>query len=112
MTATADLNKVELSAKITDAAVKTWWDATPALPSGADMSELFAKLLQAAAVAQIAKNNLNTTALTGELLNSYPLPTTGTVETDPVLNIQTFDSTYQLNVISVAGLDTSGASYA
>ncbi|MEH1799394.1 MAG: hypothetical protein V7K64_13570 [Nostoc sp.] len=112
MAATADLTLAEVAAKATDSAVATYITGMDALPTGVALAEFLAKFLQACAVAQVAKNAANTTAVAGELLDSYPLPTTGTVQTDTTLNIQSFSSTYQLNVESIAGLDTSVPSYA
>ncbi|HYX16484.1 MAG TPA: hypothetical protein VE944_19375 [Nostoc sp.] len=112
MAVTADLTLAEVAAKCTDSSVATYVSGMDALPTGVALAEFLAKFLQACAVAQVTKNALNTTATVGELLDSYPLPTTGTVQTDTTLNIQSFDSTYQLNVVSIAGLDTSVPSYA
>lgn len=110
MAAVEDLTKLELIAKITDEDVADFWTSAPALPAGVTLSELLAKTLQAAAVAQIAKNTAAEPAV-GEALNSYPLPTTGTVQTDTESNFQFFNSTYSLNIQSAVGLDTSTPSY-
>jgi hypothetical protein len=110
MAAVPDLTINELVEKITDEAVADWWGAVDALPSGVSLSELLAKTLQAAAVAQIAKNAAAAPEA-GEALNSYPLPTTGTVQTDVENNLQFFESTYTLSVVSNATLDTSVPAY-
>ncbi|MEH2195677.1 MAG: hypothetical protein V7K98_23965 [Nostoc sp.] len=112
MTATADLTLTEVSAKVTDTAVATYISGMDPLPTGVAFSEFLGKIMLAAYRAQVAKNAANTTATTGELLNSYPAPTTGTVQVDVASGIQTFASTYQLNVVSSANLDTTVPSYA
>ncbi|MBW4678403.1 MAG: hypothetical protein KME52_31825 [Desmonostoc geniculatum HA4340-LM1] len=112
MAATADLTLTEISADILDAGVASYVSSMPSLPDGVSTSEFFAKVLQAAAIAQIKKNNANVTATPGERLNAYSLPTTGTVQTDITDNLQFFTSTYQLQIVSVVGLDTSSAAYA
>ncbi|WP_138500961.1 hypothetical protein [Nostoc sp. PA-18-2419] len=112
MAATVDLTLAEIAAKIVDSDVADYVSGMDALPNTATMSEFLAKFLQGAALAQIAKNAANNTAANGELLNAYPLPTTGTVQTNTTSGLQSFASTYQLNVVSAAGLGTSVAAYA
>jgi hypothetical protein len=56
MAATVDLTLAEVQAKITDSALATYVGAMAALPTSVTTSEFIAKFLQAAAVAQVAKN--------------------------------------------------------
>ncbi|MHC5826273.1 MAG: hypothetical protein ACYT04_63055, partial [Nostoc sp.] len=101
MAATADLTIAQVQAKCTVAAVATYLGNMAALPNGVGLSEFLAIVLQSAAVAQIAANAANSDASTaGNALNSYPLPTTGTVQTDAVNNIQYYTSAYGLNIVS------------
>jgi hypothetical protein len=111
MAATADLTLAEVAAKMTDSTLATYVGAMDALPSGVGVSEFLAKFLQAAYVAQEAKNAANTGAVAGELLSSYAPPNTSTVRTDLTNNVQLFDAAYTVNVVSAAGLDTSVPAY-
>lgn len=112
MAATADLTLSEVAAKVTVSAVATYVSAMSALPTGVSLSEFLAIFLQAASVAQVAKNAANSAASTaGNALNAYPLPTTGTVQTDTTNNIQFYTSTYSVNVVSDTSPSTSVAAY-
>ncbi|MEH1765798.1 MAG: hypothetical protein V7K76_26045 [Nostoc sp.] len=112
MAATADLTLSEVAAKTTVSSVATYISAMSALPTGVGLSEFLAVFLQACAVAQVAKNAANSDASTaGNALNAYPLPTTGTVQTDTTNNIQFYTSTYGLNIVSDTTLNTSVPSY-
>ena len=111
MTATADVTLAEVSEKILDATLATYVDGMDALPAGVSFSEFIAKLLQGAALAQIAKNAANNDAEAGELLDSYPLPTTSTVSTDTDSGLQTFTSTYQVTIVSSTDNNTSAPAY-
>lgn len=103
-----DLTFTEISNKITDLDLKTWWFSLPTLPTGIDTAEMFAKLLQAAYLAQIEKNNTTTPLPTaGEALNAYPAPTTGTVQTDATSGIQFFNASYGVNIIAAVDLNTT-----
>lgn len=106
MAAVADLTFAEISTKITDSALKTWWDGIDPLPSGVGTAEMLAKVLQAAYVAQVAKNTTASPA-TGEALNAYPSPTTGTVQTDPANGIQFYRATYGVNIVAAVDLNTT-----
>lgn len=108
MAVVSDLTFAEISAKITDSSLKAWWDAIPVLPVGIDTAEMFAKLLQASFVAQVAKNTAAVPALVaGEALNAYPSPTTGTVQTEPTTGIQFYNATYGVNIIAAVDLNTT-----
>ena len=112
MAATADLTLAEVQAKCTVSAVATYIGNMSALPNGVGLSEFLAIFLQSAAVAQVAKNAANSDATTaGNALNSYPLPTTGTVQTDVTNNIQFYTSSYGLNIVSDTTLNTSVPAY-
>ncbi|WP_445628420.1 hypothetical protein [Nostoc sp. DSM 114167] len=112
MAATADLTLAEIANEIIDTDVKTYVAAMDALPNTSGTAEFLAKVLQGAAIAQAKKNAANTTATTGELLNSYPLPTTGTIQTDLSSGLQSFTSVYQLSVVSAAGISATVPAYA
>lgn len=115
MAAVTDLTKAELSARITDTALKTWWDACPVLPGTVGMAELFAKLLNAAYVAQSIKNIAAgdpVPLVAGEALDAYSAPTTGTVVTDASTGELSFAATYSVQTISAADLDTTAPVYA
>ncbi|HYW20322.1 MAG TPA: hypothetical protein VE956_13630 [Nodularia sp. (in: cyanobacteria)] len=101
-----DLTKPEISTEISDTVVQTWWEATPALPIGADTAELFAKILQAAFVAQSKKNAAGTPA-PGEALNAYPAPLTGTVQTDTTTGLQFFNAAYSVQIAAVVDLNVT-----
>jgi hypothetical protein len=108
MAVVADLSFPEISAKITDATLKTWWDSLPALPAGVETAEMFAKLLQASYAAQSVKNTAATPAPTaGEALNAYPAPTTGTVQTDPASGLQFYNASYGVNIVAAVDLNTT-----
>ncbi|WP_265274146.1 hypothetical protein [Nostoc sp. KVJ3] len=112
MAATADLTLAEVQAKCTTTAVATYIGAMATLPTGIGLSEFLAIFLQSAAVAQVAKNAANSGASTaGNALAAYPLPTTGTVQTDTANNLQYYTSTYQLNVLSDVSLGNTVAAY-
>ncbi|MGJ5628727.1 hypothetical protein [Nostoc sp. CALU 1950] len=100
MTATPDLTLAQIHAKCTSTEVATYIASMAVLPINVTVCEFLAIFLQACAVAQITANNDNTSAEKGERLNAYPLPVTGTVETDTTLNLQSFASTYKLNVVT------------
>ncbi|MBH8553399.1 hypothetical protein I8751_13645 [Nostocaceae cyanobacterium CENA357] len=110
MAAVADLTFAEISAKITDSSLKTWFDAIAPLPSGVDTAEMFAKLLQAAYVAQVAKNTA-AAPVVGEALNAYPAPTTGTVQTDTTSGLQFYNATYGVQIVASVDLNTTTPSY-
>jgi hypothetical protein len=107
MASVADLTLAEISAKISDPALKTWWDAISALPGTVGTAEMFAKLLQAAYVAQTAKNTAAGTLASGEALNAYPSPSTGTVQTDAASGLQYYNATYGVNIIAAVDLNTT-----
>jgi hypothetical protein len=107
MAVVADLTFAEISAKITDTSLKAWWDGIDPLPSGVDTAEMFAKLLQSAYVAQVAKNTAAGTLATGEALNAYPAPTTGTVQTNAPTGLQFYNATYGVNIIAAVDLNTT-----
>ena len=112
MAPTPDLTLAQVQAKCTVPAVATYIGAMAALPTGVGLSEFLAIFLQSAAVAQVAANTDNSSATTaGNALNSYPLPTTGTVQTDVVNNIQYYTSSYGLNIVSDTTLNTSVPAY-
>jgi hypothetical protein len=99
-----DISKTELSEQLTkiDSSLKTWWDAAPILPTDIPMTELFIKILTAAYMAQVKKNQAAGTLQTGEALNSYRLP----VNTLPVLDADTGMQIYS-QTCSVVGFTTS-----
>ncbi|PHJ54505.1 hypothetical protein VF06_37445 [Nostoc linckia z4] len=103
----ADLTFAEISAKISDSSLKTWWDDIDALPNGIDTAEMFAKLLQAAYVAQVAKNVAAGNLVVGEALNAYPAPTTGTVQTITTSGLQFYNATYGVNIVAAVDLNTT-----
>ncbi|WP_375501657.1 hypothetical protein [uncultured Nostoc sp.] len=108
MAVVGDLAFSEISSKITDTALKTWWDGLDPLPSGVGTAEMFAKLLQAAYTAQVTKNTGTTpTPTTGEALNAYPAPTTGTVQTDATSGVQYYNATYGVNIVAAVDLNTT-----
>lgn len=108
MASVPDLTLAEISAKISDSALKTWWDAIGALPAGVGAAEMFAKVLQASYVAQVAKNAAASPApVVGEALNAYPSPTTGTVQTDSTSGVQFYNATYGVNIIAAVDLNTT-----
>ncbi|MEH2172201.1 hypothetical protein [Nostoc sp.] len=107
MATVSDLTFSEISAKITDSALKTWWDGLDSLPAGVDTAEMFAKLLQAAYTAQVAKNTAAGTLATGEALNAYPAPTTGTVQTEPTSGLQFYNASYGVNIVAAVDLNTT-----
>lgn len=107
MAAVPDLTFAEISVKITDSDLKTWWDGIDALPNGLDTAEMFAKLLQAAYVAQVAKNAAAGNLVAGDALNAYPSPTTGTVQTDTGTGIQFYNATYGVNIVAAVDLNTT-----
>lgn len=112
MAATPDLTLSQVQAKCTVSAVATYIGNMAALPTGVGLSEFLAIFLQSAAVAQVAANAANSSASTaGNALNAYPLPTTGTVQTDTTNNIQYYTSSYGLNIVSDTTLNTSVPSY-
>ena len=108
MAVVPDLTFSEISAKITDPTLRTWWDSLPSLPGGVDTAEMFAKLLQASFAAQVSKNT-STTPLPapGEALNAYPSPTTGTVQTDPESGLQFYNASYGVNIIAAVDLNAT-----
>ncbi|MEH2170794.1 MAG: hypothetical protein V7K41_29915 [Nostoc sp.] len=108
MAVVADLTFPEISAKITDSALKTWWDGIDPLPSSVATAEMFAKLLQASYTAQVAKNTATTpTPTVGEALNAYPAPTTGTVQTEPTSGLQFYNASYGVNIVAAVDLNTT-----
>ncbi|MBW4425320.1 MAG: hypothetical protein KME50_12940 [Nostoc desertorum CM1-VF14] len=108
MAAVTDLTFAEISAKISDTALKTWWDGLDPLPAGIETAEMFAKLLQASYTAQVAKNTSATPALVaGEALNAYPAPTTGTVQTDAASGLQFYNASYGVNIVAAVDLNTT-----
>ncbi|MEH1802145.1 MAG: hypothetical protein V7L13_23885 [Nostoc sp.] len=108
MATVADLTFAEISAKITDSALKTWWDAIDPLPNGVATAEMFAKLLQSSYIAQTAKNAAaNPAPVAGEALNAYPSPTTGTVQTDSASGVQFYNATYAVNIVAAVDLNTT-----
>lgn len=113
MAVVADLTKAELSAKILDADLKTWWELTPDLPDKLTLAELFSKLLNAAYVAQVAKNAAqNPAPVVGERLSAYPAPTAGAVSIDPGTGIQTFLNTCTVQTRVAANSDIAVANLA
>ncbi len=101
-----DITKAELIAELTDSTVADWWTASDALPANTDMSELLAKTLLAAYVAQVKKNTAATPEI-GEALAAYSAPVTSTVAVDTEDGTQSFTSTYSLSIESAVGIDLS-----
>lgn len=112
MAATPDLTLAQVQAKCGNTAVNTYIGTMPTLPTGIGLSEFLAIFLQSAAVAQFAANAANSDSVTaGNALNTYSLPTTGTVQTNTTLNIQYYTSSYAVNVLSDVNLNNTVPGY-
>ena len=99
-----DLTKTELSEQLTkiDSSLQTWWDETPTLPTEVPMTEFLVKVLTAAYMAQVQKNQAAGTLQTGEALNSYRVP----INTLPVLDTTSGLQIYT-QTCTVVGFTTS-----
>jgi hypothetical protein len=104
MAEVSDLTKTELSEQLSkiDTSLKTWWDAAPILPTDVPMTELLIKILTAAYMAQVKKNQAAGTLQTGEALNSYRSPVNTLPVLDPATGMQIYSQT-----CTVVGFTTS-----
>ncbi len=95
----ADLTKAEVSAQISDTALKTWFDTAPDYDASFGTAELLIKLVQSCYRAQVVKNAAEAPAA-GEALNAYPAPVAGTVSFDAATGLQVFEQSITVNAVS------------
>ena len=96
----SDITKAELSAKL-DGDVKTWWESCPAFPVNVLTNELFNRLLTAAYLAQVTKNQ---GLSAGSQINGYNAPAFGSTTVDTASGI--FTQLMTCSISSRIPLDT------
>jgi hypothetical protein len=74
-----DITPAELTASITDAALRAWWEKLE-LPANFTVNEFFVKSLEAASIAATLKNE---TLEAGKKILGYPPATNGAISRTP-----------------------------